>query len=239
VGGSGWATHVNLGAQLSHATASLTPRHRLEVARLHVEDGWIISAVAAYCPLSWRTVMRRILRYLACEPMVDRSNQQTQLHRPRRGRAEARVRLRSHRVRRPLARRVHRGPRRRERDHRGWRPAQSGGVVGRAWRDDRARPVGQWRRISLVPVKRLLGSPCHSSHADAPIPAAEDWHGGTLPPAMADGWAHARRYRSVQERRDAFRTWTHHHDQHRPHSPCGKRPPDTRSTGAPVQYTWR
>lgn len=32
---------------MSHSNAALTPRHRLKVARLGVEEGWPISEVAA------------------------------------------------------------------------------------------------------------------------------------------------------------------------------------------------
>lgn len=46
------------GSSMSHANAALTPRHRLTVARLVVEDGWPISEVAARFPVSWPTVKR-------------------------------------------------------------------------------------------------------------------------------------------------------------------------------------
>ena len=44
---------------MSHANAALTPRHRLIVARLVVEDGWPISEVAARFQVSWPTVKPR------------------------------------------------------------------------------------------------------------------------------------------------------------------------------------
>lgn len=43
---------------MSHANAALTPRHRLKVAQLVVEDGWPISEVAARFQVSWPTVKR-------------------------------------------------------------------------------------------------------------------------------------------------------------------------------------
>jgi len=59
---------------MPHANAALTPRHRLKVARLVVEDGWPISEVAARFQVSWSTVKRWVDRYLAGESMQDRSS---------------------------------------------------------------------------------------------------------------------------------------------------------------------
>ena len=59
---------------MSHANAALTPRHRMKVARLVVEDGWSISEVAARFQVSWPTVKRWVDRYLAGESMNDRSS---------------------------------------------------------------------------------------------------------------------------------------------------------------------
>lgn len=50
---------------MSHANAALTPRARLKVARLVVEDGYPISEVAARFQCSWPTVKRWVDRYLA------------------------------------------------------------------------------------------------------------------------------------------------------------------------------
>lgn len=57
-----------------HANAALTPRHRLLVARLVVDDGWPISEVAARFQVSWPTVKRWVDRYRAGESMHDRSS---------------------------------------------------------------------------------------------------------------------------------------------------------------------
>ena len=57
-----------------HANATLTPRHRLKVAQLVVDDGWPISEVAARFQASWPTVKRWADRYRAGEPMHDRSS---------------------------------------------------------------------------------------------------------------------------------------------------------------------
>jgi hypothetical protein len=59
---------------MSHVNAALTPRHRLIVARLVVDDRWPISEVAARFQVSWPTVKRWVDRYLAGEPMHDRSS---------------------------------------------------------------------------------------------------------------------------------------------------------------------
>ena len=55
-----------------HANAALTPRHRLKVAQLVVDDGWPISEVAARFQVSWPTVKRWVDRYRAGESMQDR-----------------------------------------------------------------------------------------------------------------------------------------------------------------------
>lgn len=59
---------------MSHANAALTPRHRLKVSRLVIENGVPISEVAARFQVSWPTVKRWVDRYLASEPMHDRSS---------------------------------------------------------------------------------------------------------------------------------------------------------------------
>ena len=57
---------------MSHTNAALTPRHRLKVAQLVVDEHWPISEVAARFQVSWPTVKRWVLRYLAGESMQDR-----------------------------------------------------------------------------------------------------------------------------------------------------------------------
>ena len=59
---------------MSHINAALTPRHRLIVARLVVEDGWPVSEVAARFQVSWPTVNRWANRYRNGESMQDRSS---------------------------------------------------------------------------------------------------------------------------------------------------------------------
>lgn len=59
---------------MSHTNATLTPRHRLKVAQLVVDEHWPISEVAARFQVSWPTVKRWVLRYLAGESMQDRSS---------------------------------------------------------------------------------------------------------------------------------------------------------------------
>jgi transposase InsO family protein len=54
---------------------------------------------------------------------------------------------------------------------------------------------------------------------------------------MADGWAYARHYQSETERRDALAGWLHEYNHHRPHSAIGAKPPISRLTNLPDQYT--
>ena len=61
---------------MSHANAALTPRHRLRLARLIVEDGWPPSRAAEFFNVSWRTADKWAKRYRAEGPagMNDRSS---------------------------------------------------------------------------------------------------------------------------------------------------------------------
>jgi transposase InsO family protein len=54
---------------------------------------------------------------------------------------------------------------------------------------------------------------------------------------MADGWAHAHHYLSETERRPALTGWLHEYNHHRPHSAIGGKPPISRLTNLPDQYT--
>jgi transposase InsO family protein len=54
---------------------------------------------------------------------------------------------------------------------------------------------------------------------------------------LLDGWAYRRLYTSEQARRAAFGPWLHWYNHHRPHSSLGGRPPITRCTNLPEQYT--
>jgi transposase InsO family protein len=61
---------------MSHANAALTPRHRLRIARLIIDDGWAVSDAARYFNVSWPTAKRWAERYLAmgAAGMEDRSS---------------------------------------------------------------------------------------------------------------------------------------------------------------------
>jgi len=61
---------------VSHANAALTPRHRLRLARLIVEDHWPVSRAAEFFNVSWRTADRWARRYREEGPagMNDRSS---------------------------------------------------------------------------------------------------------------------------------------------------------------------
>ena len=66
--------HFAQEALLCHANATLTPRARLRVAQLVVDQGAPIAEVAARFQWSWPTVKRWAARYAAGEPMSDRSS---------------------------------------------------------------------------------------------------------------------------------------------------------------------
>jgi transposase InsO family protein len=61
---------------MAHANAALTPRHRLRLARLVVEDGWPPSRAAEFFNVSWRTADKWARRYREEGPagMADRSS---------------------------------------------------------------------------------------------------------------------------------------------------------------------
>lgn len=61
---------------MSHANAALTPRQRLRVAQLIVDEGWTIAAAAAYFRVSWPTAAKWARRYveLGEAGMADRSS---------------------------------------------------------------------------------------------------------------------------------------------------------------------
>ena len=67
---------ANLEAFVSHANAALTPRARLRLARLIVEDGWPVVRAAERYDVAWPTAKRWADRYRAEGPagMNDRSS---------------------------------------------------------------------------------------------------------------------------------------------------------------------
>jgi transposase InsO family protein len=54
---------------------------------------------------------------------------------------------------------------------------------------------------------------------------------------LADGWAYARLYGSESARRNALPGWLHQYNHHRPHTALGNKPPISRPTNVPEQYT--
>ena len=50
---------------MSHANAALTPRARLRLARLIVEEGWPVALAARRYDVSWPTAKRWAARYAA------------------------------------------------------------------------------------------------------------------------------------------------------------------------------
>jgi transposase len=54
---------------------------------------------------------------------------------------------------------------------------------------------------------------------------------------LTDGWAFGRFYSSEAARRKALPAWLHHYNHHRPHTATGGKPPITRLTNVPGQYS--
>lgn len=329
---------------MSHANAALTPRHRLIVARLVVEDGYPISEVAARFQCSWPTVKRWVDRYLAGDrQMHDASSRphtspnKTSLTVTKRL-VSLRLRLREgpiqlaarlgiapstvHRVlqRCRLNRLAHvdratgEPVRRYEHDHPGslvhvdvkkfgnipdgggWRyVGRQQGIRNRAATPGKARNTHHNPKMGhafihsvLDDHSRIVYSEVHDDEtartATAVLCRAVDWFAArgvtiervlsdngsayksklwhtvcaqlditvkkTRPyrpqtngkierfhKTLADGWGYARCYTSETERREALTGWIHHYNHHRPHSACGNKPPITRLTNVPGQYT--
>ena len=59
---------------MSHANAALTPKARLRLARLIVEDGWSVAAAAKLFMVSWPTARRWELRYREHGPTAMNDN---------------------------------------------------------------------------------------------------------------------------------------------------------------------
>lgn len=54
---------------------------------------------------------------------------------------------------------------------------------------------------------------------------------------LTEEWAYSRHYASESARRNALPAWLHHYNHHRPHTATEKRPPITRLTNLPGQYS--
>ena len=54
---------------------------------------------------------------------------------------------------------------------------------------------------------------------------------------LAEGWAFGRMFLSEPARRQALPGWLHEYNHHRPHTAIGRRPPISRLTNLPGQYT--
>lgn len=328
---------------MSHANAALTPRARLKVARLVVEQGVPIREVAARFQVSWPTVKRWADRYRGGEPMTDRSSRpwvSPAKTCPAVTRRIVSLRLRkrlgpvqlaaltgvapstAHRVltRCRLNRLSHvdratgEPVRRYEHPHPGsmihvdvkkFGNIPDGGgwrFVGRVqgWRnrsatvergknrygqpklghafvhtviDDYSR-VGYaevhddetaataaavlrravaWFAVRGVTVQRVLsdnGSPYISFLWRDTCAELGIRHSRTRPRrpqtngkaerfhrTLADGWGYARAYTSERQRREALAAWLHEYNHHRPHTACGNKPPITRLTNLPGQYS--
>ena len=93
-----------------------------------------------------------------------------------------RHRVRAHRHRRPLPRRLRRDLRRREGRHRDRGPAPGRGLVRRPGRHRRTGPVRQRFGLPLLRLARRLRRAGHHPQADPALPAADQRQDRTLPP---------------------------------------------------------
>ena len=69
-------------AFVAHVNAALTPKHRLRLARLIVDDDWPLSRAAEFFNVSWRTAAKWAQRYRDEGPagMNDRSSARHSQH---------------------------------------------------------------------------------------------------------------------------------------------------------------
>ena len=328
---------------MSHANAALTPRARLRVAQLVVDQQVPIAEVAARFQVSWPTVKRWAVRYAAQEPMSDRSSRPHRMpaktppattkrivslrmrHRLGPVQLAAHVGVAPSTVHRVLCRcRINRlshvdratgePVRRYEHDRPGamlhvdvkkYGNIPDGGgwryVGRRQGRRNRAATPGKPRNKYANPKmghafvhtviddhSRVAYAEVHDNEtaltATAVLRNAVAWfaargvttervlsdngsayrsflwrdvcaelgikHSRTRPfrpqtngkierfhRTLSDGWGYARCYESESERREALPAWLHRYNHHRPHTACGNKPPITRLTNLPGQYT--
>jgi transposase InsO family protein len=328
---------------VSHANAALTPRARLRVAQLVIDQGDSIPEVAARFQCSYTTVKRWALRYAAGESMTDRSSRPHTM--PAKTPPATTKRIVSLRLRKrlgPVQLAAHVGVapstvhrvlvrcrlnrlshvdratgqpvRRYEHDHPGSMlhvdVKKLGNIPdGGGWRyvgrlqggRNRAATPGKPRSVHHNPKmgtafvhtviddhSRVAYAEIHDDETAATATAvlrnAVAWfaqrgvviervlsdngsayvsrlwrevctelaikHSRTRPyrpqtngkierfhRTMSNGWGYARCYGSESERRQALPAWLHEYNHHRPHTACGNRPPITRLTNLPGQYT--
>ncbi len=147
-------------------------------------------------------------------------------------------RVRAHRHRRPLPRRLRRDPRRRDRRHRHRRAAPRGGLVRRPRRHRRTGALRQRLGLPLPRLaRRLPRARHHARRGPAPTgrrPTARS-NASTAPSPTAGPSPACSPARSA--RRQALPGWLHEYNHHRPHTAIGNVPPITRLTNLPGQYT--
>jgi transposase InsO family protein len=328
---------------VSHANAALTPRARLRVAQMVVDQQVPIAEVAARFQVSWPTVKRWAVRYAAGDPMDDRSSRPFRMPTktpPATTKRIVSLRLR-HRlgpvqlaplvgvapstVHRVLVRcRVNRlshvdratgePVRRYEHDRPGamlhvdvkkygnipdgggWRfVGRAQGKKNRSATPDKPRSIHHCPKMGHAFVHTVIDDHSRVAYAEvhddetaatatAVLRRAVAWfadrgvtvervlsdngsayrshlwretctelgikHSRTRPyrpqtngkierfhRTMSDGWGYAHCYQSESERRQALPAWLHKYNHHRPHTACGNKPPLTRLTNLPGQYT--
>ncbi len=212
----------------THANAALTPRARLRLARLIVDQGWPIPRAAERYDVSWRTAKKWTDRYRAEGPagMVDRSS------RPHR--QPNRTPIRS--VRKIV--------------HLRWK--QRLGQVEIEARDDETKETATdvlknavaWFAARGVTVHRVLSDngSCYKSYLwrdtctelgitpkkTRPYRPQTNGKIERFHRTLAEGWAFKKFYNSESARLAALPAWVHQYNHHRPHSAIGKAAPITR-----------
>lgn len=330
---------------MSHANAALTPRHRLRIGRLIVDDGWPVVAAARQFNVSWPTAKRWAVRYaqMGAAGMADRSSRPHHSpNRTSRGVVRKVVHLRWKKRLGPIAIGAKLGMpastvhavltrcrlnklhhidvrtgevvRRYEHDHPGsmihvdvkkiakipdggghrfvgrkqgnrniavtpGRPSGShrGQLVGTSFVhtviDDNSRvayaeihddetaatAVGvllravAWFAARGITIERVLSDngSAYKSHlwrdscAELGIkvkktrPYRPQTNGKIerFHRTLANGWAFSRFYATESARRNALPSWLHEYNHHRPHTAIGAKPPITRLTNLPGQYS--
>lgn len=150
-------------------------------------------------------------------------------HRRRHGlwqlKAQAGLRLRPLRHRRPLPGGLQRGPRRRDRHHRRRSAGAGGGMVRRPRGGRGASPVRQRAGLPVPGLAAGVQTDGNHAQADPALPTSGCGKIERFHRTLADGWAYTRCYTSETQCRQALAGWIHFYNRHRPHAACNSQPP--------------
>ena len=102
---------------------------------------------------------------------------------------------------------------------------------------DRTGPVRQRIGLQIPRLAERLHRPRHHRQEDPALPAPDQREGRTLPPHPGRRLGSGPFLQLRTARRKALPAWIHHYNHHRPHTATGGKPPITRLTNLPEQYT--